>query len=47
MIFCSFIEESENKWTAWDDYHPTSPIGTGKTESEAVNDLFQQIAEEG
>jgi hypothetical protein len=35
-------EESENKWVAWDDYDPTSPVGTGPTEADAIDDLFLQ-----
>jgi hypothetical protein len=35
---------SQNKWIAWEDYYPNGPIGTGRTENAAVNDLFEQIA---
>jgi hypothetical protein len=40
-------EEGPNKWSAWDDFHPGSPVGTGPTKYAAIQDLYGQIYEEG
>jgi hypothetical protein len=40
-------ETSENKWSAWNDFYPAGPIGAGPTEHKAVQDLYDQIFEEG
>lgn len=46
MNICTVLQYSG--WVAFDDNNydgPGSPIGTGKTEAEAIGDLMEQLTE--
>lgn len=40
--------QRQQRWVAWDDdtrYYSDDPLGAGRTEAEAIDDLSDQLAE--